>query len=91
LEVGFVVENLLRKIQGLSALSCHRLANQASAITHHLVDEFRCTLVRGEDEVSFVLAVVIVHQDDHSPKADLLDGFFNGRSHGGMLWRLDIL
>src|SRR6266404_1286982 len=43
----------------------------------HEVDGFRGDLVGGHDEVTLVLAVLVVDDDQHPPLPDLLDPFFD--------------
>ena len=40
----------------------------------HEVDGLGGDRVRGHGEVAFVLAVLIIHQDDHTARADVFDG-----------------
>ena len=44
----------------------------------HEIDGLRRDLLRGHDEVAFVLAVRVIHDDDHAPGADVLDDAFDG-------------
>ena len=43
----------------------------------HEIDGVRRDLFGGQGEVAFVLAVLVVHDDDHASGADLFNGGFN--------------
>src|SRR5262249_14168130 len=57
----------------------HRQADEAAAVTRHEVDRFRRHLLGGDGQVALVLAIGIVHDDDHSSVADGLDGVLDPR------------
>src|SRR5208283_1449484 len=63
----------------------HGEANQTAAILGHEIDQFRRDFFGGEGQIAFVFAIFIVHHDDHTAGANLLDG---GRDVGECrLWR----
>src|SRR5581483_3395563 len=70
--------------QVIQALLRHGQANQAAAIASHEVDGFRCDPLGGKRQVAFILAVFVVHNHDHAPGADLLNGAADVRK-----WRLE--
>ena len=51
----------------------HGQADQAASVLGHEVDGFGSDLFRGEREIAFVLAIFVVHHDDHAPGADLFN------------------
>src|SRR5262249_26895951 len=51
-----------------------RQADEAPPVGRHEVDRCGGHLLRGHDEISLVLAVLVVGEDDHPPLADLPDG-----------------
>ena len=51
----------------------HGQADQAASVLGHEVDRFGSDLFRGEREIAFVFAILVVDDDDHSPGADLFD------------------
>ena len=67
-----------RKVELVAALLGEREADQAAAVLGHEVDGFRSDFFGGHGEVAFVLAVFVVHEDDHATVADFFDGFFDG-------------
>src|SRR5204862_2999576 len=68
-----------RNIQLIEPLGRHRQADQAPSVTRHEVDGFRRDLLRGNREVAFVLAILVVADDDDAAGADGGDGIFNRR------------
>ncbi len=61
----------------VEALLGHGEADQAASMLGHEVDGFGRDLLGGERDVAFVLAVLVVDDDDHAAGADLLDGSGN--------------
>src|SRR5581483_5638449 len=62
----------------VAALPGEAEADEAAALLRHERDRFRRGELRRDREVAFVLAVRGVDDDDHLPRADLLDRFFDG-------------
>ena len=56
-----------------------RQADQAAAFAHHEVDVFGPHLLGGHDEIAFVLAILVVDDDDHAAGADLFEDFGDRR------------
>ena len=48
-------------------------ADQAAGVPGHEVDGVWGRELRGDDEVALVLAILVVHEDEHAPSARLLD------------------
>ena len=61
-------------ISGISSSSSrsrrHRQADQAAAVRRHEVDRLRRDLLGGDRQVAFVLAILVVDDDDHLAGAD---------------------
>ena len=55
----------------------HREANQSTSALGHEVDGFGSDFLRGQSEVAFVLAILVVHDHNHAAVADFLDGGLN--------------
>ena len=66
-----------RQLQALAALQAHRHADQATAVARHEVDVLSLTGLGGHDQIAFVLAVFVIHQDDHLAGANIFDQFFD--------------
>ena len=76
-----------RQVQALAALARQRQADQAAGVARHEVDRLGRDVVGGEDQVAFVLAVLLVDQDDHAAGGELGDDFLDrgnrrGRTRG---------
>ncbi len=67
-----------RQPQRIAALAGQRQANEAASVHRHEVDDLRRHLFGGDGKVALVLAVLVVHYDEHAPRARFLDGFGNG-------------
>src|SRR5690606_25162372 len=74
---GAVVEHHQRQVELLAALLGQGQADQAAGVSGHEVDVFRAYLLGGNDEVAFVLAIPVIHQDDHFALANVFDDFFD--------------
>jgi hypothetical protein len=48
-------------------------ANESSTIARHKVDVFRSGMASSHDQITFVLPILVIKKDDHSPLANLLD------------------
>ncbi len=64
--------------QRIAALFGHGEADEAAAEFSHEVDGFGRDLFGGHGEIAFILAIFVVHQDDHASGADFVEGFFDG-------------
>ena len=58
-----------RQPQLLAALARQREADQAAAVARHEIDVLGAHVVRGHDQVAFVLAILVVHDHDHAAGA----------------------
>ena len=72
-EVGRVLLDHRRQLELVAALLGQREADQAAALARHEVDRLGRDLLGREDEVALVLPVLVVHDDDEPPGAQLLD------------------
>ena len=52
-------------------------ADQAARVAGHEVDGFGGHVFGGDGDVAFVLAILVVHQNDHPALADFFHGLFN--------------
>ena len=57
----------------------HRQADQPAAVRGHEIDRLRRDALRGDGQIAFVLAVLVVDDDDHLAVADGLDRVLDGR------------
>ncbi len=76
-----ILRRVLRRHQSnvkvLETLLGHRQADQATSIFRHEVDGFGRDCFSSEGEVAFVLAVLVVYNDDHPARADFCQCFWN--------------
>ena len=81
--VGVGLAHHQRQPQLPAAIAIERQADQATAEPGHEIDVLGANLRRGHDEVAFVFAVLVVHEDDHPALPDILDNLVDGtkRSH----------
>ena len=73
-----VVLDHLGYVQAVQAFPFEGRADEAPAVGGHEGDGFRRHMLGREGEISFVFAVLVVHDDHHAPLADGFDGIFNG-------------
>jgi hypothetical protein len=66
-----------RELELLDAVGRQREADEAPAEARHEVDGLGRHLLGGHGQVAFVLPVLVVHQDDHLPLADIFYGIFD--------------
>ena len=84
-----LVERRVRLYHSLKTeLSCalpgDRRAHDAPAFANKEIDDFRSDLLSGGDKIAFVLAVFIVHNDQHFPLTEVFQCFFD-RMESGLL------
>jgi hypothetical protein len=77
-EVGRVLLDHRRQFEGVAALLGQREADETAALARHEVDRLRGDLLRGQDEVALVLAVLVVDDDDEPAGAQGGDGVLDG-------------
>src|SRR5688572_2851331 len=68
----------------IEAGACHRHADKTTAVLRHEVDRLRRDFLRGQREVSLVLAVFVVADDDDFAGAKGVDGVFDARERTGL-------
>jgi hypothetical protein len=75
-----------RDPQLVEPLAEHRQAHEPAAVAGHEVDGLGSDLLGGDREVALVLAVLVVHDDEHLPGLEVLEGLRNGADrHGAFL------
>src|SRR5690606_37549519 len=77
-ETGAVARRHQWQLEQLAALAGHRHADQAAGEAGHEVDVLGGDAFGGDDDIAFVLAVLVIHEDDHLAGADVFDQFFGG-------------
>ncbi len=84
-EGGLVAGGVLpchqRQAKLLDPLAGQRQADQAAAEAGHEVDRVGRRHLRGDDQVAFVLAPLVIHQDDHPAVARVVDDLLDRRHH----------
>ncbi|MNK84608.1 hypothetical protein D3C87_1044600 [compost metagenome] len=76
-ETGTVARCHQRQLEQFAALAAHRHADQATGVLGHEVDVLGLAALGGHDQVAFVLAVFVIHEDDHLALADVFNQFFD--------------
>ena len=80
-ERGFEPRRVLldhqRDLELVEPLAGHRQADQAAAVLGHEVDRLGRHLLGGHRQVAFVLAILVVDDDDHLAAANRGDGVFD--------------
>ena len=66
-----------RNLEFVEACAGHGEADLTAAVLRHEVDRFRRDLRRRHGEIAFVLAILIVHDDDHATGFDGGDRIFD--------------
>ena len=66
-----------RQVQPVADGRRHGQADDAAAIAHHEIDGLRRGILGGDDQVAFVLAVLVVDQHDHAPGLEIGEGFLD--------------
>ena len=62
----------------LAAFAGHGHADQAAGEARHEIDVLGGHALGGDNDVALVLAVLVIHEDDHLAGADVFDQFFSG-------------
>ncbi len=82
LEIGFerlaVLADHALDAELLQPLARRRRANQAAPVLGHEIDRGGRGELPGHDQVALVLAVGVIHDNDHFAAADVGDGGFDG-------------
>ena len=77
-----VVAHHQRQLQLPATFARQREADEASRVRDHEIDVGRSHELGRHDEVAFVLAILVVHDDDHATGADIGQQFGNrGETH----------
>ncbi|MCY1173795.1 hypothetical protein D9M73_139700 [compost metagenome] len=76
-EARAVARRHQRQLQRFATLAGHRHADQATGVLGHEVDVLGLAALGGHDQVAFVLAVFVIHEDDHLALADVFNQFFD--------------
>jgi hypothetical protein len=71
-----VVLGHLRKAQGLAALGRQRHADETAGVRRHEVDHCGAHLLRRADQISFILASLVISHDDEFPRANIRNRLF---------------
>src|SRR6185369_1398286 len=58
-----------------------RKADQPASVLRHEVNRVRCCHLCGDNEITFILTVLIIHQDEHPAISGIFNNIFNGRKH----------
>ena len=69
-----VLRHHQRNLELVEPLRRHRQANQPAAVARHEVDRLGRDLLGGDRQIAFVLAILVVDDDDHLAGANRLDG-----------------
>ena len=72
-----------RQAQLVHARTRHGKADQAARITRHEIDRIRRRELRGDHQIALILAVFIIHQDEHAPAARFFQQFLGWRDEVG--------
>ena len=76
-EVGFVLRAVVAHHQWQLQLSRTFIGDghtdQTAGFTGKERDNFRCGRFRGDNQVTLVFAVFVIHQDDHFSGADIIE------------------
>ena len=68
-----------RQAQLIHPRTRHGKADQAARITRHEIDRIRGRELRGDHQIALILAVFIIHQDEHAPTARFFQQFLGRR------------
>ena len=88
-ERGGVLGDHHRQAELAQLLLGHRQADQAAPFGGHEVDRLGRDLLRGHAEVALVLAVLVVHDDDHAAGLVLGDRLLDGRDGAALAGQID--
>ena len=64
------------KLEMFAALAGERKANQSTRIGCHEINIFSSYALCSNNQITFILTILIVHQDHHLPKANVVNYFF---------------
>jgi len=72
------IESILnhqRQVETPAAFFRQGHADQAAAVPRHEIDVLGLAVHGGNDEITFILAILVVHDDDHLAAANLVYKF----------------
>ena len=78
-EARRVLRHHERHVELGQPLGRHGQADESPAVARHEVDRLGRDLFRRDRQVALVLAVLVIHDDDHATLANRLDGVLHGR------------
>ena len=85
---GFVHRSVLtnheRDVEFVETLAGHRHADEATPVRGHEIDRLRSDLLGGDRQITLVLAVFVIHHDDHPPGGDLANRPFDRPERRGL-------
>ena len=67
----------LRQPQLVKAFTVHRHADQAAGMCCHKINCFRGNFISGNNDVTFIFTILIIHHNDHFPLPNILYCIFN--------------
>ncbi len=70
-----------REFQLADTVGRQREADQAAAVFGHEVDRFGSDLFGGDHQIALILAVFVVHENDHAPFPQVFQYLRNGIGH----------
>jgi len=73
------------EVEPFADFAVQRQAELARRLSDHEVDHLGCGAFGGADEITFILTILVVDQDDESPGAHVLDHVGNGAGTGRFL------
>ena len=79
---AFVLLHHGRQAQAVQRLAGQAQADDAAAVADKLRHDGHGELVGGDDQVGLVLAVEVVHQDDGTAQAQVMQGALQAASNG---------
>ena len=66
-----------RQRQLLTATTRQSQTDQPTTMAGHEIDIFGTRVTGGHHQITFILTVLVIHQDDHAAGANILDYFFS--------------
>ena len=90
-ELGAKTRAIARRHQGqleqFAAFAAHGHADQPTGVLGHEVDVLGLARLGGHDDIAFVLAIFVIHEDDHLALADVFNQFFDAiERHAAPPW-----
>ena len=76
-EGGRVLVHHQRKLKFLHPLRREGQADQSTSVSSHEIDGFGGDFLGGHDEIAFVFAILVVHEDHHAAMGNVRNGVFD--------------